>query len=119
MLTVSAQGVGPLFCMVQERTIEVSVLSHDPYTEMLDLAHFGLSSDRQTPTQGFIHVKKTQANHCLAIPLALNFIASCECTRIFLALIGSSGSNVPCAKLQRAMHQLGNEGWQIRCEMVN
>ena len=104
MLTVSAQGVGPLFCVVQERTIEVSVLSHDPYTEMLDLAHFGLISDQSNPR---LHVKRTRANHCLAIPLALNFIASCECTRTFHALIASSGSNAPCAKLQRAMLHLG------------
>ena len=79
MLTVSAQGVGPLFCVVQERTVKISVLSHDPYTEMSGLAHFGLSSERRSPTKR-LHVRRTRANHYLAIPLALNFIASCECT---------------------------------------
>ena len=54
MLTLNAQGFGPLFRVVQERTIEVSVLSHDPYPERLDLAHIGYSSGQQSPTQGFI-----------------------------------------------------------------
>ena len=53
LLTVSIQGFGLLLRVVQERTIEVSVLSHDSYTEMLDLAHFSLSFDQYSPTQGF------------------------------------------------------------------
>ena len=45
MLTVSFQGFGPLFRLVQKTSVEVSFLSHDSYTERLDIIYFDLERD--------------------------------------------------------------------------